>query len=301
MKYTLNHVTLADYSYPPEELWVPIFKRSPGKGWGPYQLRMIWKKVVIDVTKPSSLTQRKMYRSALRLRYLFPNLQQLRLLPSPRPPIFKTPYPPSEASEGLEDAIQSLEDATSPGDATPPLGEDVELPDGFRRFVVTGEVPQFKFHGSYHLRLYLDGKHVDDISVLNRLHPANCPNCVARMASGTASVKGVMSLPHEHVVGLLNKHGKNNENTTDDEVVELLKNNLTAHVVTPVGTKLAEAAQGLSRTPMDDSSKEWSDHYPTLSLHSSNVYLATPDHEVLSQEDWAHHGTVLHGEWRYAS
>lgn len=280
---------LADYSYPPVTLWLPIFKLSPR--W----MRIIWKKVVIDVTKPCSLKQRIWYRSALRLRYLFPNLEQLRRLRSPRPPIFKAPPSLSSAAapEGLEDAIQELEDAT------PPFGDDVELPEGYRTFVVAGEVPHFKFPGSYHLRLYLDGNHVDDISVLNRLHPENCPNCVARMASGNALVKGVMTLPHEHVVGLLDKHGKNNENTTDAEVIELLKNSLTAHVVTPIGTKLAEAARGLSRTPMDHSLEEWKDH-PSLSLHSSHVYLATSDHEVLSHGDWAHHGTVLRGEWRCA-
>ena len=196
--------------------------------------------------------------------------------------------------------------ALPPGSVPPvaPTPETHQAVDGFRDFAVTADVPQFAFRGSHRLELHLDGTRVDDVSVLNRLNPAKCENCVSRMERGGASarVRGVMTLPHAHVVRLLEKHGKNTAETTDEEVVELLKEHLSAHIVNPVGGKLAEAAQGLCKKPMPSGHPVFKEEdHPTLTLHSSRLMLAAPRcHEPHLHQGWIHHGDVLKGEWRFA-
>ena len=242
---------------------------------GPTNPRQVTaKKVVIDVTKPSTLDQRKEYIAALQQLYgdsAFIKQQ----LPAAKPPIFKSPPAPR-----IPDTYQPV--------------------DGFRDFVVTGELPQFAFTGSHRLVLLLDGAPVDDISVLSRIDPSTCENCQASIAAGNATVRGVMTLPHAQVVNVLEKNKKNTPDITDDEVIDVLKKHISAQIVTPSGAKLAEASDGLSQTPAPLGHKVLEEaRQPVLELHSSRVFMAAPGtHEPRLHEEWVHHGTVLQGEWR---
>lgn len=262
------------YTYPPLELTASSFQFQSG----PQASQAVTsKKVVIDVTKPSTPEQRKEYIAALQQLYGDSDLVH-KQLPAGNPPIFNSPV----SAADVPDTHQKV--------------------DGFRDFVVTGDVPQFAFKGSHRLNLHLDGAHVDDISVFSRLDPTRCQNCVSRIASGNTRVRGVMTLPHAHVVQLLEKHGLNTADTTDDQVIDLLKKHISAHIVTPVGTKLAEASHGLSDTPLPEGHTEFKEEdHPVLHLHSSRVFMAAPHHHAPHlHEGWVHHGAVLQGQWRFA-
>lgn len=331
--------SLPDYSYPPLLISTtrdgviaevegpgPGQETRPERETGPTELgaehAAAGTPVVIDVTKPASPADRAVYLAALQQYYGDSKLAQ-KSHPVAKPPIFNSPaisllqkssLPPATtesvraASVGVANVaaaphvpdVQAVLAPPAPTKliAPPPTHEPVS---GFRDFVVTGALPQFAFRGSHRLKLHLDGTHVANLSVLSRLDPARCANCEGRIASGRTHVRGVMTLPHAHVVGLLEKHGLNREDASDEEVIELLKKHISAQIVNPVGTVLAEAAHGPSADAPEGHPVFKAEDHPVLQLHSSRVFLSAPHHrQPRIHEGWIHHGAVLKDQWQFS-
>lgn len=232
----------------------------------------------IDITQPVDLTTRKKYIAALQQYYKDLSPQDGAGLA--KPPMFH--------AETLDKR------------AVPATHKPVH---GMRDFVVVGHVPQFAFKGSHRLELYLDGKFINDISVFSRADPERCENCARRIASGNAHVRGAMGLPHAYVVQVLEKEGKNLEDTTDDEVVDALKTHLSARIVRPDGSPLAAhvpasaavADEGLQKRGMSP------DSCPTLHLCSARILESHDAATPVERADWRHHGAVLNEHWHHVS
>ncbi|KAF7795791.1 hypothetical protein EIP86_006958 [Pleurotus ostreatoroseus] len=323
MNITFNGPSLGGPTQPREGPEVPA-----GSGSGSSQ-------VVIDVTKPATAEQRAQYLAALQQFYGDATLAQASR-PLAKPALFNSPavsflqtsalaavqsQPVRTAPAGVANAaaaphidavkaaphVDAIKAAPPAAPATAPRPPLLPPPThqplvGFRDFVVTGALPQFAFRGSHRLALHLDGLHVANLSVLSRLDPARCANCQGRVAAGRTHVRGVMALPHAHVVRLLEKHGLNREDAGEDEVVGLLKRHISAQIVTPVGTVLAEATHEASVAVPEGGAVFKAEDHPVLHLHSSRVFVATPQHrQPRVHEGWVHHGAVLKDQWKFSS
>ena len=260
--------------------------------------------VTIDVTKPCTLDERKQYIAALQ--YHFGARPTLLLGPGPaRPPIFR----------GV------------PAEETPQLPGG-KVVDGTRDFVVVVTLPQFGFRGSHRLELYLDGVYVGDVSVFSRTKPEKCKNCASNIASGTAVVRGVVGLPHDVVVQVLEKAGANTDTTTEEEIAQILKDNLVGRIVRPDRTLLAHGESGFVSGTGPNDQTQWINqhsvgglgtyalrqsrqtiavaHYPilpdknepTLEIHSARVVVSEDEFVPPVRTDVISHGVALGGEWR---
>lgn len=232
--------------------------------------------VTIDVTQAADLEARQLYITALQEYYrdLSPKIA------------------PSKAKPGM--FFSPIDRSDIPETYTPV--------EGYRDFVVVGFLQQFAFRGSHRLQLYLDGVWVNEISVFSRMLPERCQNCAGRIASGNAFVRGAMGLPYAVVVQALEKEGKNAEETTDEEVIEVLKRRLSAKIVAPNGTLLAEHAAPSQADGGEVSAQGLMARKDTPAFYLSSARLLESDDRKLPSEffDWQDHGSVLDVSWRLA-
>ncbi|PSR78169.1 hypothetical protein PHLCEN_2v7501 [Hermanssonia centrifuga] len=236
------------------------------------------KQVTIDVTKPSTLEERTEYIAALH-QYYGGNTVQLRDTTNlvAKPALFNHPV------TDVPDTHQVV--------------------DGYRDFVIVVLLSQYAFRGSHRLELFLDGVLVGNVSVFSRINPANCEACVARIASGDAKTRGIITIPHALVVQVLEKYGLNKETTTDEEIVALLKKHIVAKIVNPIGSALAHASHGhVTASPGSHLPELKEEHRPNLRFHSTRVLVSAPGGTAPPQSvGWIDHGEVLGGEWRHAT
>ena len=263
--------------------------------------------MTIDVTKESTLEERKKYIHALQVHYgliqTF-NLDSLEGKYAAEPPIFRT----------IPDGQWNVP-------------ENYKHVSGLRDFVVVATLPQFAHRGSHRLELYLDKVYVGDVSVFSRLEPEKCENCVGRLAIGTPIVRGVITLPPAVVLQVLQKNRMNHARTSEGDIVEVLHQNLVSRIVRPNNSVIAHAEYGFVTGPgLPSDDTDWFNftppardqprflatnpvairgqryppleekHQPTLELHSAALYVG--DQAPPARVDWKHHSTVLRGEWR---
>jgi len=267
------------YTYPP--LTLPLITMDPATG------ETLTKEVTIDVTKPSTLAQRREYISALHQHYWVGFASNTR---GP-PPLGKAPI------------FRSI-----PADDAPTRGAGAVVPiDGVREFVVVGHVYQYAFKGSHRLELYFDDNLVSDISVLSRLNPAACENCAARVQDN-ATVRGIMTIPHNMVIALLDKLDKNDPNTSDEDVINTLSSHIRAKIVSPSGRVLADGIHGQGINPPTHRGGGGpppvleTGKAPILQFYSARVMPVVPEKgETGGNKDWIHHGAVLTGDWRISA
>ncbi len=255
-----------DYTYDP--LTLPVSDGTSN----------VVKQVTIDVTKPSTLEERTEYIAALH-QYYGGNTVQLRDTTNlvAKPALFNHPV------TDVPDTHQVV--------------------DGYRDFVIVVLLSQYAFRGSHRLELFLDGVLVGNVSVFSRINPANCEACVARIASGDAKTRGIITIPHALVVQVLEKYGLNKETTTDEEIVALLKKHIVAKIVNPIGSALAHASHGhVTASPGSHLPELKEEHRPNLRFHSTRVLVSAPGGTAPPQSvGWIDHGEVLGGEWRHAT
>lgn len=239
-------------------------------------------KVVIDISKPATVTQRKVYIAALQV-YFSDLSTPLPEKASPAiglPPIFNSPLARGKIPEHL---------------ASP-------LP-GYRDFFVAISLPQHAFKGSHRLKLYIDDQMVNELSVFSRIVPEQCGNCAGRIASGTDFVRGALGIPHSAIMYILQKECCNARDTTDEKVIAAIVKHLTAKVVTPSGQVLAmhvaaSAAAGAGPAMRRVALK--AESCPKLELISSRMAISKRTTDTLEPDtpfDWRHHGAVLNQNW----
>jgi hypothetical protein len=186
---------------------------------------------------------------------------------------------------------------------------------GFRQFIVMGALPQYAFPGSHSLELYAtlgqDNYFVNDISVLSRLFPAECENCLTNQQS-RITVRGAMYIPHGLVVEILQSAGANDKTTSEASVIQAISERLHMRIVTPAGDLLAEAKHRLMTGPGTEARVQLpNEKRPTVRIYSAMVdeseesatvdevdamgahpvkawqYTDIRDHGLLHQEEWA--------------
>lgn len=239
-------------------------------------------KVVIDISKPATLAQRKVYIAALQV--YFADLS----IPVPEKTDAKIALPPIFHAPVIGDAI--------PAQLCSPL-------PGYRDFIVVASLAQHAFKGSHRLKLYVDDQMVNELSVFSRLNPEMCGNCVGRIASGTDFMRGALGIPHSAVVHVLEKECCNGRDTSDEKVIAAIAKHLSAKVVAPDGQVLAlhvtaSAGQDTRRVALK------AEHWPTLELISSRMAVSKRTTDTLEPDapfDWRHHGAVLNENWCYAN
>ena len=161
----------ADYTYP------SITARGLGHN-----------EIVVDIAnKQPSPAQRSLYAAALAAYWgVDPRTHLKQTERKAEPPIFKIPTDNRTNSDTIV--------------------------KGFRQFIVMGALPQYAFPGSHSLELYAtlgeDHYFVNDISVLSRLFPAGCENCLTN-EQARITVRGAMYVPHGLVVEILQLAGAN--------------------------------------------------------------------------------------------
>ena len=201
------------------------------------------------------------------------------------------------------------------------------LVEGVREFTIVVTLPQFAFRGSHRLELYLDQVLVGEVSVFSRLQPDKFKNCVGRIAAGHATVRGVIRLPHDIVLNVLERSSLNKPDTSDDVVAQVIKDHLVAKIFRPNKTELAWAEpKGLTgdvstsnhrrmmystvdgprlvHSPIEVSSIRSpvleQNRSPTLELHSALLYVSRNRMLPMIFDDWKSHGTVLENEWAHS-
>ncbi|KAL4246233.1 hypothetical protein ABKN59_009367 [Abortiporus biennis] len=234
--------------------------------------------IVIDVTKPCTLADRVVYQWALQKLYDTKMFSIGRSAPRASSPIFR------QVPKGV------------PG--------DYEVARGIREFYVIGTLSQYMLRMSYHLELYLDGAHVNEMSVFNRMVPERCGKCTNREnQEGGARVRVSMRLPHSIVHQVLLKYGKDDETTSDEEVIEVLKEHLTARIVAPDRTLLVGSERyhlALPHLPVPNGTLIALDKSPVLELTSAQI-LHPKDEEAqlpILHGAIAEHGIIETGRWR---
>jgi hypothetical protein len=120
----------------------------------------------------------------------------------------------------------------------------LQVVPGFRQFTVVAYLDRYAFCGPYHLELFLKGEKkgnatLQRISVLTRKDPFKCPACVGRIELGSRS-RGIMTLDSRVVSYLLDREGKNNVQTSDEDVLQTIASNLGARLVSPGYTLFAD-------------------------------------------------------------
>ena len=243
----------------------------------------------------------------------------------------------SHRARGSYAAVKTWATGTQPAVAQPPIFHHLpenapagSIPathvplEGVRDFTVVVTLPQFAFRGSHRLELYLDEVYVGNVSVFSRLEPEKCQNCVGRIAEGNPSVSGVIRLPHDIVLHLLEKNDANKTETTDEEVLQVIKANLFARIVRPDKTQIAIAherlrtgrppsegtrrflytateASRLVRDPVDISAIKTppldENRSPTMEIHSARILISRDQMLPPMRDDYQSHGEVLEEEW----
>ncbi|CAE6476118.1 unnamed protein product [Rhizoctonia solani] len=196
-------------------------------------------------------------------------------------------------------------------DGPTPSGHKVV--DNYRQFFVSVSLDPTFIRGSYMLvlsiyheaalgrpipnedtssKLYEIGR----VAVLSRGSSEACGNCQAQRAGGVR-VRGIIMIPHLDVHKLLVAAGKNDEKTTDIEVIEAIKITLVAQLVLPNGLVHSR----LQDVGSDEAERSLSGgRVPYLELLSSDVYQEYEGGEGQSEdlevpydfEDWKSHDAL---------
>ncbi|KII82909.1 hypothetical protein PLICRDRAFT_180909 [Plicaturopsis crispa FD-325 SS-3] len=136
----------------------------------------------------------------------------------------------------------------------------------------------------------------------HEVNPDRCAECVGRRAA-EARVRGVMVIPNDAVLEVLEKYGKNGDDVPHEEVIELLKSKLVARIVSVGSATLADAVPDRSSEtytkPLDKAK------HPRLRLHSAGACVPKGDlddvtvpHDV-DYFDWQDHGVVFEDMWHH--
>lgn len=179
-----------------------------------------------------------------------------------------------------------------------------------RNFVVTADVPEFAFPGSYRLELYLHPKNpqqtkvkvVNNTSVLGRANAERCAACKDRRAAGS-QIRGYMPLDPRLILYLISQLDHTELAVLDDleKLSVLVKESLGARLVKPDGTILAAVGShiGAERGEALEETKA-----PALTLHSHftrfepGAYRGTTP--AVTFEDHAHHGLFgMKSGWKF--
>ncbi|KAL4246234.1 hypothetical protein ABKN59_009368 [Abortiporus biennis] len=248
----------------------------------PLEVKYPDRTVVIDISKPSSPREREIYCAALQDLY-------------------------SDSSNVSSGTTQPAKAAFFKQLPTSVPNDKYEAARGLHEFVVIAHVAQYIVKSSYHLELYLDGTLVNEMSVLNRLVPERCENCSAREHQpGGAQVRVPMRLPHAAVVHVLSKYHLNEEHTSKEEIIKVLKERLTSRIVGPdrnllIGNENYHAAHP-NHGPASAGNHIPEEKNPVLELYSTQILHPKAEHGHLPVRcgELHGHGKVHTGRWRHA-
>lgn len=186
--------------------------------------------LTIQVDKPCTPTQLPSY--LLALQFYFGHLGYLEALEG-APPI-KPGY------------------LLAPGGPSDPQN-DVELMQKYRQFSVIVTYDKFAFKLSHSIEIFLPkedqtpGKPeqsetiVASVTCLKRSDPFRCANCVGQQQAGRLHA-GHMVINPVILTYLLERHGINEANTTEDQIVNVLRGSLRSRAVDPGRRVLAEGS-----------------------------------------------------------
>lgn len=238
-------------------------------------------KISVQVDQPATYDQRKTYLGVLAKHWQYDPPNEVAQLPRPlKPPFFR-----------LHGGLLGLPETHT-------------VFENYRLFTVTITLNPFAFNGSHLLEVFLHdyptvviGAH----AVLSRVDPNRCSNCVARRDEGSMSV-GRIVVPAIFIYGILEAKGLNNENATNEQVVQAVKEAFGARVTTPGHQRLAVAhprlpvgaEPGDSSHPPLDAGK-----VPELAILSAFVSYPRDDPSGAALHvDWQDHGKILGDVWK---
>ncbi|KAG9119290.1 hypothetical protein FRC07_005740 [Ceratobasidium sp. 392] len=198
-----------------------------------------------------------------------------------------------------------------------------EVVNNYRQFIVQVSLSQTDFGGSYRLKLNLaigeNEFEIGSVAVLGRGRSAGCGNCQGLRAIG-ARVHGVVLIPHEAVVGLVQSlPSAAHAASADDDAPELedvaqkVLSSLRPSIVLPSGKVVSRPSTELEVT--DATLKLPAGAVPSIHLLSGGVYQPLSSEKPADTDakltwlkaevkkspfgfyDWKDHGAPLLGEW----
>jgi tyrosinase len=185
---------------------------------------------------------------------------------------------------------------------------DAKVPYGyapianFRRCFIEVVMPRDGFSGSHRLDLNatLGGKRVPlgYVSVLSRLQPERCGNCV-QLASEGRPISGRIMLPAVVTLKLLDQHEMGVEHTGEAHADPFhgLKHGFDAGIATPGNHPLANADPSGMTALQENSPGLESEATPKLTLWSAAVAHPEDDPDgAIELFDWKSHGTLFDGK-----
>jgi tyrosinase len=263
---TVHRSVFADYTYPP------------------LQGVIAGKKVSIDIAQPCTPEQRQVYRRILQNHFnLNPqrDIEELDVI-APRLPIF---FP------------ASLRAAESP--------KGYAAIANFRQFFIDVAMPPSAFAGSHRLGLEvaLGGVRVPlgSVSVLSRLDPGRCANCVQRGLEPTP-VRGRIMLPAAVALALVDKpappagagHMIPHTAPSDGPDLRGFKASFSAQIATPGSARLASADETVPVGMIPNGVQMGEDAAPKATLWSAAVAHPEDDMDgAVKFFDWKDHGEIF--------
>lgn len=134
---------------------------------------------------------------------------------------------------------------------------------------------------------------VGGVYILKRGNPGRCANCVSWQAS-KEFVGGQIILNHILVIGILQRNQLDNEGTTEDQIVNTLKNSFRARVVDGGRGVLAEGRLGDEPSPNEGTPiPTGNPKIPKLTLLSALHHKAS-DNGPIHYGNWQDHGELSH-------
>jgi hypothetical protein len=117
-----------------------------------------------------------------------------------------------------------------------------EVLSGYRDFVFVVDLPEFKYSGSYRVDLCLATAPevlVSSAAVFARSEWERCSACVEHQREDRPII-GHMPINPIIIAYLLDKVGKNREDTTKEEVITILQHSFAVKVLSPDGTQVLD-------------------------------------------------------------